>query len=126
MPDAGCRMWVGSAGGSAVRRSRTASRPLRGSRPTRSRCSGQPHRRLNRPGMSGDSVCWMSGPDGVAVEIVVGLFGLDGGEVVAGGVQTIFIVPVDPGQGGDLDIGQGLPRPVRLDDLGLEQAMPRS
>ncbi|MFE9139493.1 hypothetical protein ACFYMK_35905, partial [Streptomyces sp. NPDC007355] len=31
---------------------------------------------LNRPGVSGDSVCWMSGLGGVAVVIVVGLFGL--------------------------------------------------
>jgi hypothetical protein len=38
------------------------------------------------------------------------------------GVQPPVVVPVDVAGGGQLDVGQGLPRPVLFDQPGLVQA----
>ena len=39
----------------------------------------------------------------------------------AGGVQSGVVVPVDPFQGGQLDLGEGAPRPFAVDLLGPEE-----
>src|SRR5215213_10048613 len=39
----------------------------------------------------------------------------------AGGVQSGVVVPVDPFQGGQLNLGEGAPRPFAVDLLGLEK-----
>ena len=44
------------------------------------------------------------------------------GEIVAGAVQTPVVVPVGVFEGGDLDVGQAVPRGSWCDDLGLVQA----
>src|SRR5919106_3760777 len=40
----------------------------------------------------------------------------------AGGVQSGVVVPVDPFQSGQLDLGEGAPRPFAVDLLGLEES----
>ena len=40
---------------------------------------------------------------------------------MAGGVQSSVVVPVDPLQGGQLDVIERSPRAPRADQLGLEQ-----
>jgi hypothetical protein len=40
---------------------------------------------------------------------------------VAGGVQPAVVVPVDPFQGGQLDVVEPAPGPVAADEFGLEQ-----
>ena len=42
--------------------------------------------------------------------------------VAEGGVQALLVVPVDPGQGGELELVDGPERPVEADALGLVQA----
>ena len=59
------------------------------------------------------SGCW-----GLVVS-VVSLLGLDGREVVAVLEGTAVVEPVDPLGGGDLEVVEALPRPLRLDQLGL-------
>jgi hypothetical protein len=52
---------------------------------------------------------------------VEGLLVLDRGQVVAGGVQSSVVMPVDPFQSGQLDVVEPPPRAARSDQLGLEQ-----
>jgi hypothetical protein len=49
------------------------------------------------------------------------VFDGDGCEVVDGFVGPAVVVPVDPFQGGDLDLVEAAPRPAPVDQLGLEQ-----
>jgi hypothetical protein len=53
---------------------------------------------------------------------VVDLLELGRGEVVAGGVESAVVVPVDPLEGGQLDIVEASPGSTPADHLGLEQA----
>jgi hypothetical protein len=53
---------------------------------------------------------------------VVDLLEFGGGEVCAGGVQPAVVVPVDPFEGGDLDVVEDPPGALAADQLGLEQA----
>ncbi len=46
---------------------------------------------------------------------------LDRGEVVAGGVQTPVVVPIDPFPGGQLDVVYVFPGPAAAAQLGREQ-----
>ena len=52
---------------------------------------------------------------------VEGRLVLDWGQVVAGGVQPSVVVPVDPLEGGQLDVVEPLPGPAAADQFGLEQ-----
>lgn len=45
--------------------------------------------------------------------------GLEGCEVVAVFERSAVVEPVDPFRGGDLEVVEALPRPARLDQLGL-------
>ena len=49
------------------------------------------------------------------------VFDGDGCEVVDGFVGPAVVVPVDPFQGGDLDLAEVAPRPAPVDPLGLRQ-----
>jgi hypothetical protein len=51
----------------------------------------------------------------------VDLLVFDRGEVVAGRMQPPVVVPVDPFQGGQLDVVDGLPGSAAADEFGLEQ-----
>jgi hypothetical protein len=55
------------------------------------------------------------------VGTVVDLLVFDRGEVVAGRMQPPVVVPVDPFQGGQLDVVDGLPGSAAADEFGLEQ-----
>jgi hypothetical protein len=57
--------------------------------------------------------------------VVVGLV-FDGRDVPDLTVESTVAVPVDPLRGGQLDLGECPPGTAGLDQLGLEQAMPRS
>lgn len=52
---------------------------------------------------------------------VVGGFKFGGRDVAADLEQATVVEPVDVLQGGDLDLLDGVPRPARLDQFGLEQ-----
>jgi hypothetical protein len=56
---------------------------------------------------------------------VVGGLEFGGWDVAAVLVQAAVDEPVDPLRGGDLDVVDGLPRPARLDQFGLVQAVDR-
>jgi hypothetical protein len=53
----------------------------------------------------------------------VKLFVLSWWNVVAGGVQPAVVVPVDPFQGGELDVVEAAPGPLSADELGFVQAV---
>jgi len=53
---------------------------------------------------------------------VVRLLEFDWRDVAVLLVEPLVVEPVDVAQGGDLDLINGFPRPIRLDQLGLEQA----
>ncbi len=54
----------------------------------------------------------------VDLTVVLG-FDLGGRPVVQGLVQAGVVVPVDPGDGGELEVVQAAPRPFVPDELGL-------
>ena len=60
---------------------------------------------------------------GLRVVNVVGGFVLGRGDVVEGAVEADGVEPGDPGQGGELDIVDGLPRSLLADQFGLVQAV---
>lgn len=76
---------------------------------------------MNRPGVSGDSWCWDQRLGEGWVLTVVGLLVFDRGEVCAGGVQPAVVEPVDPFEGGDLDLVDAAPGSALFDQFGLEQ-----
>ena len=77
---------------------------------------------MDRPGESGDSGCWDCDPLGEGgCVIVVELFGGDRGVVVVRAVGSVPVVPVDPFQGGDLDVVEVPPRSAVVDPFGLVQ-----
>jgi hypothetical protein len=53
---------------------------------------------------------------------VVSLLGLDGGQVLDRLVGPLGVEPVDPVQGGCLDVVYAFPRAVGVDEFGLVQA----
>ncbi|MCU1700464.1 MAG: hypothetical protein JWR34_6527, partial [Mycobacterium sp.] len=60
-----------------------------------------------------------------SVVIVVKLFEFDGWDVAAVLVETSMVEPVDPFEGGDLDVLDGPPGPAWLDQFGLVEAIDR-
>src|SRR6266496_147995 len=64
-------------------------------------------------------------PLGLWVLTVVDCFVFCGWDVVERAVQPALIPPLDPGEGGQLDLGGGAPRAVGADQLGLVQAVDR-
>jgi hypothetical protein len=62
---------------------------------------------VNRPGVSGDSCCWDQRLGEGWALTVVDCLKFCWGEVCAGCVQPAVVVPVDPLEGGDLDVVQG-------------------
>jgi GAF domain-containing protein len=76
---------------------------------------------VTRPGVSGRSWCWDQRLGEGWVLTVVDLFVFGWGEVCAGGVQSAVVEPVDPLEGGDLDLVEGAPGAASVDQLGLEQ-----
>ena len=99
-------------GGGSARRCADRSRQA-----ARWRGSGQLEapRHVRRPtGLSGR-------PREGGAAMVVGLLEFGWRDVAAGLEQAAVIEPVDPLQGGDLDLLNGPPRAARLDQLGLQQ-----
>lgn len=47
-------------------------------------------------------------------------------QVVDGLVRPLGVEPMDPLQGVDIDVLSVAPRPIRIDQLGLEESMPAS
>src|SRR3954453_13451926 len=92
-------------------------------RPSRtSRNHARPTTDMHRPGESGDSGGGDSDRLLGGVLTVEDLLVLDRCEVVAGGVQPAVVVPVEPLEGGQLDVVDVLPGSAAADQLGLEQA----
>ena len=77
---------------------------------------------VNRPGESGDSVCWLTGLGEAGVLTVVGGFEFGGWNVAAGLIEPPVVVPVDVVQGGEFDLFGGAPGPAWLDQLSFVQA----
>jgi hypothetical protein len=74
---------------------------------------------LNRDGVSGDLlVCELGGLPGLLVTVVGGLE-LCRWDVAAVFIKPSVVEPVDPLQGGDLDVVGGAPRAFRFDQFGL-------
>lgn len=64
----------------------------------------------------------MAGLGEGGVLTVVGVFEFGGWDVAAGLEQVAVVEPVDPFQGGDLDLLDRAPRALGFDQFGLEQA----
>ena len=79
------------------------------------------HGALNRPGLSGDSVWWDRPKAECRCWSVVDLFKLDWWDVSVLFVEPGVVEPVDVVQGRDLDLLDGLPELVGIDQLGLVQ-----
>ena len=80
---------------------------------------------LNPDGVSGDLLVSELGRLPGSVVTVVGVFEFGWWDVAAVFVEASVVEPVDPFQGGDLDVVGGAPRPSRFDQFGLVEAVDR-
>jgi len=64
---------------------------------------------------------FLDGCRGRVVGSVIGVLGFDGWDIMAPGVESSLVVPVDPAQDFELDMLQGPPGAEASDDFGFEE-----